>query len=263
MNAKANELLRDGDLEGALRELQAQVRANPSRVADRVFLFQLLSVLGDWDRAATQLEVIEGLDRKTWPLVHTYRDAINGERHRAAVFRGSSRPLVFGEPSEWMAVLVEAQQMAAQGKGEAFLELNARALELAPARGGKINDEPFEWLADSDQRFGPMLEIIFNGHYYWTALDNIRTLRTEEPADLRDLVWLPAELTWINGGQNMVLVPARYPLLEGAPDACLLSRRTDWQESAPGVYEGLGQRMMTTDRSEYALLQIRSVEMDG
>ena len=41
-----------------------------------------------------------------------------------------------------------------------------------------------------------------------------------------------------------------------------LSRRTDWQEKEPGVFVGLGQRLIATDSGEYALMDIRSVVLD-
>ena len=43
----AEDRLREGDLSGALAELQDQVRSDPSNADYRVFLFQLLCVLGD------------------------------------------------------------------------------------------------------------------------------------------------------------------------------------------------------------------------
>jgi type VI secretion system protein ImpE len=53
----AERSVREGDLAGALMALQDQVRKNPSTSDLRVFLFQLLAVLGEWDRALTQLNV--------------------------------------------------------------------------------------------------------------------------------------------------------------------------------------------------------------
>jgi len=158
---------------------------------------------------------------------------------------------------------VEAQQALAKGDLAAFQSLNEQAFEQAPACGGRINGEAFEWLADADQRFGPVLEIIFNEHYYWVPVQNIKTLRTEAPADLRDLVWLPAELTWTNGGQAMVMMPARYPTLAGVGNECLLSRKTDWQDLGDDVMAGVGQRMLATDQSDYPFLKIRTLEFDS
>lgn len=258
----AEELIRAGDVQGALDELQQKVRSRPDDPGNRIFLFQLLAILGQWQRAMTQLQVIGELDKNAWPMVHAYREAINCELHREAVFQGQSKPLVFGEPTQWMAVLIEAQQAFAREEYGAFAALNAQAFEEAPASAGRINGEGFQWLADADQRLGPVMEVIFNGHYYWVSMVNVRSLRAEEPSDLRDLVWLPAEITWRNGGQTMVLIPVRYPLLAGAGDAFLLSRKTSWQDRGDDVFEGIGQRMMVTDQSEMPLLQVRTIEFE-
>ncbi|MBF2998639.1 virulence protein SciE type, partial [Pseudomonas aeruginosa] len=75
---------------------------------------------------------------------------------------------------------------------------------------GRIGEAPFAWLADADTRLGPVLEVIFNGRYAWLPMSNLRSLKVEAPSDLRDLVWLPAELTLANGGVTVALLPARY-----------------------------------------------------
>jgi type VI secretion system protein ImpE len=259
---KAEELVQAGDLEGAMAELQQRVRGNPADAALRIFLFQLLAVLGQWKRALNQLAVIQDLDTKAWPLVHAYREAINCEMHRQAVFEGKSKPLVLGEPQQWVAVLIEAQQAFARGEMDSFSSLNEQAYEEAPTTSGKINDEPFEWLADADQRFGPVLEIIFNGQYYWAPLETIKTMRSEKPTDLRDLIWLPTEITWTNGGQNMVMMPARYPRISDIGNDDLLSRRTDWIAAGDEVVEGTGQRILATDQGDYSFLQVRTIEFE-
>ena len=256
----AEELIQAGNIEEALQELSQRVRTKPADAKLRIFLFQLLSVLGQWKRALNQLEVIHDLDKDVWPLVHAYRECINCEMHREAVFLGKSKPLVFGEPSEWVAVLIEAQQAFARGDMDTFQRLNDQAMEDAPARSGKINEEPFEWLSDADQRFGPVIEVIFNGHYYWAPQDTIKTIRTEKPTDLRDLIWLPAEVTWSNAGQNMVMIPARYPRITDVSNEDLLSRTTDWVDVGSDLVEGIGQRLLATDEADYPILQVRSIE---
>ena len=59
---QAEELLRQGKLSEALAQLQEQVRAQPDQADLRVFLFQLLAVLGNWERAMTQLNVAAEMD---------------------------------------------------------------------------------------------------------------------------------------------------------------------------------------------------------
>ena len=50
---------------GALPQLQEAVRANPGDAKLRIFLFQLLSVLGQWERALNQLNVSAEIDPNT------------------------------------------------------------------------------------------------------------------------------------------------------------------------------------------------------
>ena len=61
MNA-AEKLIIAGQPREALALLQQQVREHPEDAKLRIFLFQLLSVLGEWQRALTQLQVCGELD---------------------------------------------------------------------------------------------------------------------------------------------------------------------------------------------------------
>ena len=106
-------------------------------------------------------------------------------------------------------------------------------------------------------------EAIVNGKYYWIPFTAVKQIQIEEPSDLRDLVWIPAYFTWANEGQASGLIPTRYPGSESSQDdAIRLSRKTDWIMEAQDVYLGLGQRLFTTDKEEYPLLQIRSIELN-
>lgn len=258
----AETLLQAGDPGAAQEALQDQVRKQPTDVKLRVFLFQLMAVNGQWKRAMAQLELAGQMDSTAEPMVEAYRDVINCELHREAVFEGKSKPLIFGEPEEWVAMLVEAQQAFSRGEMESFSKLNAQAFELADTRSGKINGESFDWLADADQRFGPVFEFIFNGQYYWVPMSRVSKLHTEKPTDLRDLVWLPAEVTWTNGGKLMVMMPVRYPKIADVSGSGLLARRTDWIAHTEDIAEGTGQRVFATDQSDYSILQVRSIEFD-
>src|SRR5262245_36151839 len=104
----AERAVRDGDVEVALNKLQEQIRKEPANADLRVFLFQLLSVMGQWERALTQLNVAAELDAKTLAMAQMYREAIRCELLRAEVFAGKRSPVVFGEPEEWLALLIES-----------------------------------------------------------------------------------------------------------------------------------------------------------
>ena len=89
----AQELLREGQLDEALAALQQEIRQSPADAKLRVFLFQLLAVQGQWDRALTQLSVVGELDALALPMVQTYREAIRCEVLRSEVFAGKRTPL--------------------------------------------------------------------------------------------------------------------------------------------------------------------------
>ena len=261
--------VRQGKLEDALAGLQAAIRKAPADPRHRVLIFQLLSVMGDWERAMTQLNVVCDLDAKTLPMVQTYRSALKCEELRAEVFAGRRTPLLFGEPAQWAALLVQSLLLGAEGKTEESDALHTQAFDQAPASSGKIDGQPFAWLADADVRLGPVLEAIIDGKYYWIPFGNLRTIRIEKPADLRDLAWIPAYLTLTNGGEKVALIPTRYPGSEGSSDPSIrMARKTDWQprqsrnDGKDGTSVGLGQRMFATDQGDFPLLEVRSIEFD-
>ena len=260
----AEELFRGGDLKGALAELQNEVRRRPADAKLRIFLAQLLMVNGDWDRATNQLKVAAELDAAALPMKHTYTAAIQCERLRAAVFAGEKSPLVLGDPPGWIALLLQGLALGGQGRAREAHELRVRALEDAPGSPGAMNGEAFEWIADADSRLGPVLEVLLNGAYYWVPFERIRRIEFEKPADVRDLIWLPAQFTWTNEGQAMGLVPVRYPGSElTAEDPLRLARQTQWTDLGNEEYAGLGQRVLTTSGAELGLLDVREISLDG
>jgi type VI secretion system protein ImpE len=260
---RADEFLREGNPREALIQLQDQVRNNPANAEYRTFLFQLLSVLGDWERAMTQLSVVEELDPATLAMVQTYREALRCEVLRSDIFAGNRSPLLFGQPQEWVALLIEALRLAASGKIDESQEVRNKAFQTAPSTSGKVDGNPFEWLADADPRLGPVLEVIMNGQYFWVPIQQIYRIHIEEPADLRDTVWMPAYFTWSNGGETVGLIPTRYPGTENHENGQLmLSRKTEWLDHGSGFFTGLGQRMLATEVTDYPIMDIREIEFD-
>ena len=67
----AESALRAGDPRGALQHLTAAVRAKPADAPLRIFIAQLLCVLGQWERAHTQLNVLADLDASAAPMRET------------------------------------------------------------------------------------------------------------------------------------------------------------------------------------------------
>jgi type VI secretion system protein ImpE len=260
----AEDSLREGHLEDALAQLQEQVRRNPAEAKYRIFLFQLLALMGRWERALTQLNVCGDLDAANLAMVQTYREAIRCEVLREKVFRGEISPLIFGKPERWIALLIESSKRSAQGDYSTAIQFRDQAFESAPTTTGSINGQTFEWVADSDSRLGPVMEAIVNGRYYWIPFCRIARIELEPPSDLRDLIWLPAQFTWANGGSTVGLIPSRYPDSEKVDDSAIcMARRTDWKEPVEGYSLGMGQRVLVTNEGDFSLFEIRDIAMNA
>ncbi|GAA4342143.1 type VI secretion system accessory protein TagJ [Pigmentiphaga soli] len=256
----AEESLRQGDTAAALQQLTEQVRRQPGDARLRVFLSQLLMVTGQWERAGNQLGVAAELDAAAIPMRQIYSDAIRCEQLRTEVFAGHKAPMVFGQPEQWLALLIEALLRQGQGEDALAADLSARAFDEAPASAGAIDGTPFAWIADADMRLGPVLEAVINGRYYWVPFAQLLQVDIEAPEDLRDVVWSPAHFKFANGGEALALIPARYPGSHAAGDGALqLARKTDWREPRPGFFEGIGQRLFSTDAGDRALLETRCI----
>ena len=216
----------------------------------RVFLFQLLSVQGDWERALTQLNTAAEMDASALAMAQMYREALQCEVLRAEVFAGHGRRWSSASRRRGSG---SARSAAADGRGA-----TTHAAGDAPRSGlrggaGHAGHDRRPAVRNGSRmripRLGPVLEAIVNGRYYWIPIQHIRQIDVEPPTDLRDLVWMPAHFMWANGGEAVGVIPTRYPGSErsdddidpsGAQDRVGRSRR----RSLPG----LGQRMLTHRR---------------
>ncbi len=252
--------IKAGRLSAALDSLQNQIRANGADARLRLSLCQLLCVMGQWDRARTQLQTLASLggdEYKTW--VDMMGQVVLGEALRREVFAGRTTPTVFGEPATWVAQLI---QSLAPGDPAAQAKLREAAFDAAPATAGKINGIEVPWIADADSRLGPILEAIMDGKYYWIPFDRISRMLIEAPTDLRHLVWIPAEVIWITGGKSALHIPVRYPGTELSTDDRLrLSRLTTWDEIGENAFRGLGQRTFAAGEQDFPILDVRTVEL--
>lgn len=260
--AQAEAAVRAGDPQGALQHLTAAVKAKPADARLRIFMAQLLCVLGQWARAHTQLNVVADLLPSAAPMREMVGHALRCELLRAEVFAGKRAPMVFGHPDPWLAKLIESLLQAGQGQQALSDELAAKAFDEAPAVSGTLDGEPFGWIADADSRLGPVLEAFVNGKYYWIPFSRLSRISLEAPQDLRDMVWAPAYLTFANGGEVVAMIPTRYPGTQDSSDAALLlSRKTEWREIGADRWVGLGQRVLSTDQGDHDLLAVRVVEL--
>ena len=247
-----------------MNRVKEAIRAEPAKAPLRTFYFQLLAVLGDWNKALAQLQMCAQLDPKAIPMAQAYREALRCELLRKEVFEGQRTPYILGEPPAWLSYMVDALKAQAQGSHDAALKLRTQALDMAPASAGAINGDAFEWLCDSDSLLGPAFELYTNGCYYWVPFSAVRSVTLDKPSDLRDLVWASGQLAFTNGGSTVALLPTRYAGSESSQDpGIFLARKTLWEERGPDTFVGLGQRLWATDAGEFPLLEARDIALDA
>lgn len=258
--ADADALFRAGDLMGARAALTDALKSNPADQPARLFLVQLLCLLGDWDKAAIQLRSLASITPEAAMLASTYGMAIEAERVRDKVFSGLAPPALLVSEHPWAGGLAAALALDSSGDAEAGAKRREQAFNAAPDTPGELNGQRFDWIADGDARFGPALEAIVNGRWGLVPFDVIESVKSEGPRDLRDLVWLPVQMRFLSGGSANALLPVRYPLLQAdAPAELLMSRATHWREDATGM----GQHVwsLSTDE-EIDLLALRDLSFD-
>lgn len=250
------------DLRLALAE--ASIRSKPAVVELRWSLFQLLCVMGQWERALQQLQVFAQLSPSQARPAQAYRDLIRAERWRAKVVAGREQPgFVFEAPS-WVDGLINALRLDANGEADAADTAREAALDHAPLIATRSPQFLLEWISDSDSRFGPVCEIVTAGHYRWLPLSDITAWQVERPSALLDLVWAPCTLTLADGSTLRGFMPARYPGTENAQassserDALLLGHTTIWHETGRTGVIALGQKTWTTSAGDMSLFDLAS-----
>jgi len=256
--ADADELLRAGDLEGARAALVEAVKRAPADQAVRMFLFQLLCLLGEWDKAQAHLRTLASLSPEAQMLAVNYNLAIEAERVRGKVFAGEEPPALLVSSSAWAGDLAKSLGALAAGRAAEAEECRDRAFEAAPDTPGELDGVDFDWIADGDTRFGPAVEAIIAGRWGLVPFDAIERIESAGPRDLRDLVWLPAQVAFKTGQSVNAMLPARYPGAEDLADNALrLARRTDWRDEAWGAV-GVGQHQWSLSAGgEAGLLSLR------
>jgi type VI secretion system protein ImpE len=258
--------LHGDSLDAALRRAEDDIRDHPTKTAARWLLFELLCIQGSWERALKQLQTWATLSAGSEGVAHTMRSLIRAERQRHAVFTGAQAPVPVAELTPWMDGLAQAIGLNARGDHVQADAVRARALDCAASGSGQGNLGSFTWIADSDTRLGPVCELVAQGRYRWLGFHALRSIQACAPQRLLDLVWISALLVLHDGTMLRAMLPARYPLPAApasATDGQLLSRETCWTEVGETGIFAAGQKIWSTDRSDWPLLDIRDCTFDA
>ena len=256
-------LLQEGKAEEALAALKNEVRTSPSDLELRSRLFALHCVLGRWDKSLNDLSALKAMDPSWTIAAQVYENSIGAESVRRDVFAGRAKPVIMGEPQEWIAWNVQAIALEAAAKAEEATDLRARAFEAAPEYACDVNGQKCQWISDADRRLGPILEAYLDGQYYWIPFGQLQKIDITAPEFLVESVWLPARLLVAGGAELAAQLPARYPGTESSTDGALcLGRRTEWVRGQNGDSLPLGQKLIESNDGEFGLLECRVIAFE-
>ncbi len=228
---KAKELLEAGKVRDAEKALSAYLRDNPTDVAHRTFLFELLCFSGQYDRAEKQLGVLAKGSHEAEMGAVLYYSALHAERTRHEMFQKQEFPKA----------------------------------AAAPSPPGTLNGKRFESIRDADPEVGPRLELYAAGAYLWIPFEHIASVQIAPPRTLRDTLWTPAFVltgpSFHGTDIGQVLIPAIYPFSWKSIDESIwLGRATEWVTDDEGHDFPVGQKTFVVDGEEVPLLEIRSLE---
>ena len=261
----SSELFQAGKLRGAIDAQIAKVKAQPANNPARFFLFELFLFAGELDRARKQLDVLRYEDPQHLAAIKQYRDALDAEVKRRAVFAGTEQPKGLTDGPAHVMQRFEALAFSAHGEHAAAKRRFDEANAAVPILKGTFNGVPFEGWFDSDERFGTVLEVFGTGGVYsWVPLENVESISMNPPKAPRDVILRPANLVLKDGIEGDVLLPGLYPgSWQSSDEELQLGLATDWLESDGGVTRGMGIRQWLAGGAPRPMTAISNVEFDG
>jgi type VI secretion system protein ImpE len=248
-----------------MEDINAAIRAEPLAASHRLALARLRLVQGEYPKALQQLQLACQFDAGLEPEAQLVRMLVRAEQIREAVFDGKILPDLLAAAPVWLEKLISALRE----NGEKAMDMRQEALsEAPPSKGSYGESEPFstfEWIADGDERLGPVIEVILGGTYYWIPFDMVESLHIPPPKRTMELVWAPVDLKLVGRpDSNIAYMPARYiPPVEGRTDALLTGTETIWQElPGGGGWQGHGRRAWYVDGEPLGMFEAGRINFE-
>jgi type VI secretion system protein ImpE len=258
----ASDLFQTGKLQQAVQSQTQAVKSDPSDPNKRLFLFELLAFAGDLDRAARQIAAVRYDEPDRDATVVMYRLLVESELARRRFVRDGTPPTFLSEPPHHVRLRLEAAELARRGQPQDALRKLEAAEAAAPALTGELNGKPFSSLRDTDELFGPVLEVMSGGSYAWVPLEQVNVLLLQGPKYPRDLIWLPARLVTKAGHNGEVFLSVLYPgSSEHADERVRLGHVTDWSGGGDSPVRAAGARVYQAGEEDVCLVDWRQLRV--
>ncbi|MGH7067404.1 MAG: tetratricopeptide repeat protein, partial [Acetobacteraceae bacterium] len=156
----AGSLFRQGRLDDAIAAASAAVRAQPSDLAARVLLAELLLFAGNLERADVILDAASGVDPGAAVVLAEFRQLLRAETARRQLYRDGRVPEFLGEPTSAQKSSLAALVALRSGDvGEAAREA-AAAESGRPRAAGRAGEARFDDFRDTDDLLAGTFEVL-------------------------------------------------------------------------------------------------------
>ena len=247
-----------------MEDINAAIRAEPLAASHRLALARIRLVQKEYSKALQQLQLACQFDAEVEPEAQLVRMLVRAEQVREAVFDGKILPDLLEAAPAWLEKLIGALRES----GEKAAAMRQEALsEAPPSKGsyGESEPSPFEWIADGDERLGPVIEVILGGTYHWIPFEKVESMHIPPPKRVMELVWAPVDLKLVGQpASSIVYMPARYipPREEERTDALLTGTETIWQELPGGGWQGHGRRTWYVDGEPLGMFEAGRINLE-
>ena len=250
-----------GNLSGAVESALNAVKASPTDVMARTFLFELACFAGDLERAEKQLDVIGHQDNNAMIGSLIYRGNLKAERDRLKLFSDSQKPEFMMSPPDYVIGLLTANNRLREGNLAEAREILDQVENERPAFACKINGEEATDFRDYNDLTACVFEVIVKDTYVWLPIEQVERIEFIAPKSLRDLFWIQAKVETVNGTNGEMFFPALYAnSFKSDNDQVRLGRMTDWRDAGEEIFIGEGMRMFWSDGKDKPILELNEIE---
>jgi type VI secretion system protein ImpE len=259
----AKQYYENGQLFKAIAAITEEVKQAPQNIYKRDFLRELLCVVGDYERADKQLDIIVQEDARAAVGAVLIKQLICAEQARQQCFTEGRMPEFMGDLSAALRWHLQALAALRDDQPQQAYEYLQKADTERLVVHGKYNGKFFNGIRDLDDTCASFFEVFSsNGKYYWIAFGQIKQIEFYAPLCPTDLIWRRAQLSIINGPEGEVFIPSIYVNTLANDEQARLGYKTDWQGGGDKPVIGTGQRLLLIGDEAVPIMEIKELSIN-
>lgn len=257
-------LLDQAQLDRAIAFQTDEVKRRPTAPDIRLVLADLLGFAGQWDRALKQLDIIDGHAAEPFLLrdISLRRGLFTASKARADFFLNGTPPRFALAPPPSVDLHFSACDRLRAGHADEARTFIERGLAEFPVLSGNRNGKPFQGVRNTDDRLGPVVEILSLAGYFWLPFEHLQYLDVQAPKSLLDLLFIPARFALHDGQMGEVFLPALgFGSHEHPDERIRLGRLTEWIDLGAGLHRLAGLSVFDVGDESPALPDLGLLEL--